>query len=192
MKNGLARFDFYLDQLEKLLSGAAAEKNPALWLYANNARTPLFMLEGLAKLYGGLHNENKFRRIEKHFKLLEDALGAIDYDDSFAKEFSKNKKIPVEIADYARAKADENIQRLNDLLTKKKWIGEDANRTREIRKKLSGANWMKEKAEMSAIEKFYRKQIEEINAFVARYRDGFTEIESQVHSLSRKLRWLSE
>lgn len=191
MKNGRARFDFYLNQLEKLFLRAAAETNPALWLYSNNARTPLFMLEGLAKLYGGLHNKNKFRKIEEQFKVLEDALGAIDYFDSFAKEFSQNKKIPGEIAVYARAKADENIQRLNNLLIEKKWIGEDANRTRKIRKKLSGADWLKEKSEVNAIEGFYRKQIEEINTFAASCHSGFTGIETQVHALRRKLRWLS-
>ncbi len=167
MKNGLARFDFYLNQLEKLMSDAAAETNPALWLYANNARTPLFMLEGLAKLYSGLHNKNRFRKIEAHFKLLEDALGAIDYYDSFAREFSLNKKIPGDVAAYTQAQVEENIQRLNDLLVEKEWIGENANRIRKIRKKLNGADWMNEKREINAIESFYKIQIREINAFAA-------------------------
>lgn len=191
MKNGPARFDFYLNQLEKLLSDAVVETNPALWLYSNNTRIPLFMLEGLAKLYGGMHNENKFRKIEAQFKLLEDALGAIDYYDSFARELSQNKKIPGDVAAYAQAQVEENIQRLNDLLVEKKWIGENANRIRKIRKKLSGADWMHEKREINAIESFYKIQIKEINAFAASYKSGFTEIETQVHALRRKLRWLS-
>ena len=66
MKNGLLRFDFYLNQLEALLVKSSKQKNPALWLYQNNARTPLFMLEGLAKLYSGIHNKKKFEKIKAH------------------------------------------------------------------------------------------------------------------------------
>ena len=76
MKNGPARFTFYLDLLEKLITEAATQTDPAFWLYQNGARTPLFMLEGLAKLYSGLHNKKRFEKIGEHFKLLEDALGA--------------------------------------------------------------------------------------------------------------------
>jgi len=88
MKNGPARFDFFLSQLQTLLAKAAKQKNPALWLYQNNARTPLFMLEGLAKMYSGIHNNKKFTKLKEHFKFLEDVLGAIDYYDAFAKLFT--------------------------------------------------------------------------------------------------------
>ncbi len=191
MKNGPARFNFYLDQIEKLLEGASVAVNPALWLYTNGARTPLFMLEGLAKLYGGLHNKNRFEKLELQFKLLEDGLGAIDYYDAFAKEFTKDKATPVEIAKFLESKAAENAARLNELLLKKKWIGENANRLGRIRRKLSGASWVDEKAEMKLIENFYRASIAKIGAFAKTYKNGFTNLEEQVHELRRKLRWLS-
>lgn len=191
MKNGFGRFDFYLGPLEKLFGEASKEENAALWLYNNNARTTLFMLEGLAKLYGGLHDKKMFSKIEAQFKSLENALGAVDYYDSFAREFAANKKIPAAVADYVKAQARENIRRLNDLLSNEKWIGERANRTRKIRKKLGGADWLKEKAEVKAIAGFYKKQIKKIEAFDRAFAGGFTEIETQVHALRRKLRWLS-
>lgn len=108
MKNGQARFEYFLNQLQQLLTRAGKQKNPALWLYRNNARTPLFMLEGLAKLYSGLHNKKKFSKIKEQFKLLEDALGSIDYYDAFAKQFAGNKKIPVSITSYLQAQTREN------------------------------------------------------------------------------------
>jgi hypothetical protein len=58
MKNGPQRFDFFINQFEALLIKAGKQKNSALFLYKNNARTPLFMLEALAKLYAELHNSN--------------------------------------------------------------------------------------------------------------------------------------
>ena len=57
MINGPTRFNLYLDQLERLLLEAGKQPDAALYLYQNGARTPLFMLEGLAKLYSGLHNK---------------------------------------------------------------------------------------------------------------------------------------
>ncbi len=191
MKNGLARFDFYLTQLEKLLTEAAKQENPAFWLYQNNARTPLFMLEGLAKLYSGIHNPKKLEKIETHFKTLEDALGAIDYYDAFAKQMILDPEISAATIKFLQARTVEKSAFMNDLLTEKNWIGENASRPPKIREKLGEVDWLDEKDEMKAIEKFYRENIAKINKFAKSYRKGFTELESQVHELRRKLRWLS-
>ena len=191
MKNGPARFAFYLDQLEKLLAAASDQKDPAIWLYQNNARTPLFMLEGLARLYSGLHNKHRFEKLETRFKSIEDALGAIDYYDSFAKQFAADASIPATITKFAVNRSVEESARLNSLLVGKRWIGPNANRIGKINKKLAGADWLDEKDEMKAIELDYRKNIAKIDAFAKRFDAGFTELESQVHELRRKLRWLS-
>src|SRR5205085_7177390 len=124
MINGAQRFDFFLDQLEPLFLEASKQPDPALWLYQNGARTPLFMLEGLAKLYGGIYKKKRFGKMEKRFKQLEDALGSIDYYDAFAKDFATDPNLPVETAQFARSKCDEKIASLNELLTDEKWLGE--------------------------------------------------------------------
>lgn len=191
MKSGLNRFEFYLQKTEVLLTQAAVEKNPGLWLYSNDFRTPLFMLEGLAKLYAGLHNEKRFLKLKEDFKLLEDTLGAIDYYDAFAKEFASNPGIPAFITEYLQAQSREKIQRLNDILQERGWIGEGADRIRKIRKKLYDADWKKDSKEIKKIGGFYEKSITEINDFVAELHYRFTNIELHVHSLRRKLRWLS-
>ena len=104
MMKGFTRFALYLDQLEELLAGSPGRNDAALWLYQNGARTPIFMLEGLAKLYGGIHNEKRFQKLQEHFKLLEDALGAIDYYDAFAKEFSQDKKVSSDVTAFAHSR----------------------------------------------------------------------------------------
>ncbi|HQW83688.1 MAG TPA: hypothetical protein PK987_04475 [Ferruginibacter sp.] len=191
MKNGLSRFDHFLNQLETLLAKAAKQKNPALWLYQNNARTPLFMLEGLAKMYSGIHNKKKFEKIKTHFKLLEDTIGAIDYYDAFAKEFAANKKISKTITTYLQAQSREKIQSLNEILIEKKWLGDDNNRIRKTRKKLSKANWQDEKEEIKSIQAFYIKAINKILEFINEKKFRFTDVENDVHEFRRKLRWLS-
>ncbi len=190
-KKGQERFEFYLVKLEALLLQSSKEKNPALWLYTNGVRTPLFMLEGLAKLYAGIHNRKRFEKLKLHFKLLEDTLGAIDYYDCFAKEFVSNAAVPTAVTEYIQAQSREKIQRLNDLLIENKWIGDRANRIEKIRNKLSDADWKEPKDELKAIFDFYKTSISAIKEFMFAATDGFTEIESQVHALRRKLRWLS-
>lgn len=191
MKNGLARFEFFLTQLKNLLDKAALQKNPGLWLYQNNARTPLFMLEGLAKLYSGMHNPKKFTKLKAHFKLLEDVLGAIDYYDAFAKQFAANKKIPAAVVTYLQAQTREKIQSLNELLAEEGWLGEAGTRLKKIQKKLGEVDWLHEKDEVKAIDKFYGHAIYEIAEFISNDKLHFSNVESDVHELRRKLRWLS-
>jgi len=191
MKNGSVRFDFFLEQLQTLLDTAAKQKNPGLWLYQNNMRTPLFMLEALSKVYSGIHNKKMFFKLKERFKILEDALGAIDYYDCFAKNFSNNKNIPADIVAYLQAQTREKTQRFNDLLTEEKWLGIDVSRIQKIKKKLSKADFLKEKDEIEALNKFYGSAIYEIAEFVNENKMHFDNVENDVHELRRKLRWLS-
>lgn len=191
MKKGQARFDLFLAQLQTLLDKAAKQKNPALWLYQNNARTPLFMLEGLAKLYAGIHNKKKFIKLKAHFKLLEDAIGQIDYYDAFAKEFAGNKKIPATVVSYLQAQAREKIQSLNEILTEKDWIGSGKSRIEKIRKKLKKADWLDEQKDVEGVRDFYFSSINGILEFSNQKNFHFENVEKDVHELRRMLRWLS-
>ena len=191
MKNGLARFDYYLNLLQQLIAKSSKQKNPALWLYQNNARTPLFMLEGLAKLYSGIHNKKKFEKLKAHFKLLEDALGQIDYYDAFVKEFAKNKKIPAAIKNYIQAQSREKLQSLNEILKEKEWISDGGIRIAKIRKKLAEADWQKEKEEIESINSFYVLAIKKILNFINQKDFHFENVEADIHELRRDIRWLS-
>jgi hypothetical protein len=191
MHKGEQRFNFFLSQLQTLLNKAAKQKNPGLWLYSNNARTPLFMLEALAKLYADLHNKKKFTKIKEHFKLLEDVLGAIDYYDGIAKDFITQKNIPAAIINYLQAQTREKIQSLNELLVEKKWFDKEENRVKKIQDKLNDADWLDEKEEAEEIEEFYGEAIYEITEFIQKKKYHYENMEADVHELRRKLRWLS-
>jgi hypothetical protein len=191
MKQGSARFEFYLLQIQDLLTKSAKQKNPALWLYKNNMRTPLFMLEALAKLYTGLHNKKKFTKLKEHFKILEDVLGAIDYYDSFATVLSKKKGIPAAVITYLQAQSREKIQFMNELLIENNWLGNDADRIIKIQKKLTKADWLNEADEIKVINEFYGEAIYDIIEFTAETKFHFDNVEEDVHELRRKLRWLS-
>ena len=191
MKPGPARFEYFLNQLQPILTTASKQKNPALWLYRNNARTPLFMLEGLAKMYAEFHNKKKFGKMKEHFKLLEDTLGAIDYYDMVAKDLSANKKIPAEVLNYLQAQSREKIQSLNEALTENDWLLPEGNRISKIQKKLKEVDWLEEEAEVNLMNEFYGESIYTIVEFAESKNYQFANMEADVHELRRKLRWLS-
>ena len=191
MIKGPARFDYYLNKLQLLFDKASKQKNPALWLYNNDGRTPLFMVEGLAKMYTQIHNKKKFTKLKEQFKLLEDTLGAIDYYDNIAKDISTNKKIPATVTSYLQAQTREKIQSLNEILVEKEWLSADNSRIKKIQKKLAEADWLKEEDEIKAINEFYGEAIYDITEFVHTDKCSFKNIEADVHELRRKLRWLS-
>src|SRR4051812_23242355 len=165
MKRGLSRFSYFFDQLQPILTTGSKQKNPALWLYRNDARTPLFMLESLAKMYSSFHNKKRFTKAKEHFKLLEDALGAIDYYDSLAQGLVNNKKIPAPVIAYLQAQSREKIQRLNDILVEKEWLLPKGNRITKIQEKLEDANWLQEKEEAELLKEFYGESIYDIVEF---------------------------
>lgn len=191
MHKGPQRFEFFLLQLEKVITTAARQKNPALYLYQHDARTPLFMLEGLSKLYIDIHNKKKFTKLKEQFKILEDAIGAIDYYDAVAKNLATNKKVPVTVIEYLQAQTREKIQHLNELLIEQKWTVENNERIAKIRKKLGQADWLKEEDEMNALNDYYGKAIYDIIEFTQSTQYQFTNMELDVHELRRKIRWLS-
>lgn len=191
MTFGPGRFEYWLIKLDELLLQSAATPNPALFLYQNNVRTPLFMLEGLAKLYAGLHNRKRFGKMQIVFKDLEDMLGAVDYYDNFAKDFSADPEMPVTVRMYTEEKREVKIAEVNTLLQKKKWLRHEDPRTKKIRKELKKIDWLEPADETVLIKNFYEKAVSDINDFYAETGSAFTNIESQVHALRRKLRWLS-
>jgi hypothetical protein len=191
MTKGLGRFEFYLIQLDDLLLKASRTDNPALYLYQNDARTKIFMLEGLAKLYAGMHNESLFLKIKERLKLLEDLIGGVDYYDNFAKDFLKDDEMPSTIRLFLENRRDEKLAKLNAALLKRKWINHDPLRTKKIRKRLKKMGWVNTEKEIVLIKKFYQKSIEGINKFYEETGVAFSNLEEQVHELRRRLRWLS-
>ena len=191
MTQGPGRFEYYLIQVDELLKKASKEVNPTEYLFKNDARTKFFMLEGLAKLYAGLHNKKIFSYVKDHFKALEDMLGAVDYFDAFVKYFLADAEIPSTIRMYMEEKREQEYVKINAYLLKKKWISNDAARTKKIRKKLKKADWQSPEKEIALIDTYYKKEIEEINNFYKQAGSAFTQMEEQVHELRRQLRWLS-
>ncbi|MEO6406618.1 MAG: hypothetical protein ABIY51_07770 [Ferruginibacter sp.] len=191
MKKGFVRFDYFLDQLESLLQQSCVDENPAWWLYKNNARTPLFMLESLCRIYMTVLEKKPFQKLQDQFKALEDALGRVDMYDGFANEFSQKPAIDVHAKEYFYKKTELHVDRLNEMLLKEGWLGAGGKRLKKIRKKLNQIDWIKDKKEIKAIHFLFETSVEEIKTFFEKNKNGFTDLEDQLHELRRMLRWLS-
>jgi hypothetical protein len=188
---GKTRFLFFLNQLQIIIEKAEASENTALAIYSENARTPLFMLEGLTRIYKKIHNKKKFGNLNTLFKDFEDGLGMIDYYDGFHKEFINDKRMPDLITSYVNDKKEESIKTLRNDLLKDKWIGKHKKRIAKIIKKLNKIEWLDEEEDTREILKVYQHYIDKITE---KYGSGcihFTDIENDVHELRRELRWLS-
>jgi len=191
MKKGLSRFMFYTDQLKALLNEARDQNNPAMWLFKNNARTPSFMLEALARIYSEMHNPKRFGKLKDQFKLIEDGLGQIDYYNMLYQAFSTGKRIPAMYRNYIKSRLEQSAADLNETLTDKEWLPKPGVRIKKITKKLKDANWMASGKEIEALSDIYRSSIAEIEEFVAGKSYTYDNVEVDVHELRRKLRWLS-
>jgi hypothetical protein len=188
---GPARFQKFLHPLKEILNNAATVNNPSPFLFASKARDIFFRLEGLCRLYRGLHNKKLFDRLNDDFKEIEDALGVIDYYDAFEKEFQKLQTLPPAFLTYFIEGRNRAQEELNKLLSKKKWISKRSGMINEIESEILKAEWLEPGEERIAIGEFLIKQI---GNFTSQYEKGilhFKDIESGLHEFRRKLRWFS-
>jgi hypothetical protein len=149
------------------------------------------MLEGLARVYHHIYGEKLFAKLREHFKLLEDALGAIDFYDSFAKEFKANPNTPITVTAYLRTRMLDKKNAFQNLLVEEKWIGKKNGRISKFRRDLEDINWRGEKYEIRGLDSYYKESIEETKVLALESSKGFTELEEEVHEMRRQLRWLS-
>jgi hypothetical protein len=181
-------FLFYSKQLQALLMKASKQKNPALWLYANDARTPLFMLEGLTRLHNKAFDEKIFDKWNKRFKKLEDLFGEIDQYLVLEKELKTNKKVTKEVLKYFAVNANSLINKCNQRLSEKEWLN---NKLLSFDEKLSEFNVDYNKEYIEELTFSLIDEVDAILSFCEKCEYQFTKLEEQVHELRRKLRWLS-
>ena len=181
-------FLLYSDQLQTLLTKAAKQKDPAMWLYKNGARAPLFMLEALTRLHDKAFDEKLFYKWNNRFKKLEDLLGEIDQYVVFGKEFKTNKKIPTEALKYFKVNAEKYAEKFNQRLEEKDWLN---GKLKSFENKLSEFTVDYNQEYIDELQFSIVDEIDSILNFVLQCDYQFTKLEEQVHELRRKLRWLS-
>lgn len=179
-------FRFYTRQLELKLGKASQSKDAAWYLYRNGARTQLFMLEALTKLYLKDTEDPSVAKWFKRFKALEDSLGVIDFYDVFIQDFKKNKKISEAVIAWCEKKRDKEADRLNRALKHKKWLDGKLSKF-----EFAQLDVEYDKTHLDFLKMVMAKYTDHIREFVKKTGCHFTELDAHVHELRRKLRWLS-
>ena len=161
MNPGKEIFNHHLNNLEKLLNEAKNQNNPALWLFENGLRTPMFMLEATARIFEKIYDSEDLEKRKEQVKTVEDAIGAVDYYNAFAKELVLNQNIKPAIIEYLNQQTDLKIVELNSILNDENWL--NGKRIDKIKETINSVDWLSESDELQAIEKFYNKSIAKID-----------------------------
>ncbi len=178
----------HINNFNALISKAEETGDFAKYLYLNNARKHLFMLEALTRLFAKIVKDKKMLKWSERFKKLEDALGEIDYYDAFSVEFSGNKNVPIQFIAYLNLKRDKCIEKLNKQLHKKDW---DTNRLQKFADYILELNLNFDESFINAIKIAIDKELKEALDFAKLKKYKYTTLEEEVHELRRKLRWIS-
>lgn len=181
-------FLFYSKQLQTLLNKAAQKKDPALWLFKNNVRATLFMLEALTRLHSNAFDEKLFDKWNKRFKKLEDLFGEIEQYATLENQLKPNKKVTKELLKYFTVNINNYVEKCNQRLQEKNWFND---KLKSFDYKLSEFDVEYNQEYLDELKYTMADDIEAILNFAKKSNYHFTKIEEEVHELRRKLRWLS-
>jgi len=189
--------DAYLKQLtviELKFRNAQTQSNPALWLFDNDLRTPLFMLEGLSRIHRETISFKKFEKLYQTFKIIEDGLGEIDYYQSFKNYAIKHKLDPLYIQ-YFDGEYQVALDKFVNILQKENWFDKKGKvgylKFYKLKNQLSKIKWPSVQKNNKNLAEFFSRKLSKLNN---QYRDGkynFKDLENGVHEFRRRIRWYS-
>lgn len=185
----LQRFVKPLNELNALLEKGRYQKDKAIGLYNNDGRTLVFRLEALCRIYREIHDKKFFKEWYRKFKVLEDALGNMDYNESMYKEFSKYKELKTASEENFKAHFDESAVYLSNMLKSDGWSSGEC--MREFVDGLNSLDWLDAEEDRAA----YANVIcDELDKLVIKYGNGEInpyELEEGLHEFRRRIRWVS-
>lgn len=177
-----------LSEVAYLINTYRNNKDLVQELYINDLRTPLFMLEGLARIYRKIYDKKVFEPFLILIKKLEDALEEYDYWYVLHQQLQ-----PIENIATVKNKVASNIDNakttIMQILTEDGWLNEDF-----IELNLSvlaSISWKDETDSRKEFKKVYQKEIDKIKKFINTLQFPLASMEDEVHELRRKIRWLS-
>jgi hypothetical protein len=190
MKNAIKFNPFlvYTTQLNAQFEAAKATENPAFYLYKNGARNIIFMLEGLARIHKNAFDNPKMEKWYDRFKELEDLLGQIDHMDANKNQLAANKTITAKVVAELNKKVETPVLALNTLLKEDSWLD---GKLLKFEAFIEKNKFKYDKVYVDAIVKAYQKEIKKITDFATQLKGELKEVETELHELRRRFRWLS-
>lgn len=173
-------------QLRELFQKAITQENPAMFLFEKKARTLLFTIESLTRILSKVSEDKQIKVHYKSVKECEDALGQIDLDHNLYRQFSENKKIKKEQANYFLKRRDKTLKKWNQKLILNHFYQDTFNRLSD-----PGRINLTDVTSVSILQQEIEKELGKCKAFFLKRPAKFTKIEDELHRIRRKLRWIS-
>ena len=204
MNKPVDRFNHHLgafeNKLKEALEAYAGNPIPGLGdhLYNLDARTPLFQLQGLARIEKKAgKDKDKAEEWLLHAKELEDAIGKYDYWVAMIQN-NKRWKFPERIERYFKMQAAQALGVLDERLLKLGWIEKDYTGAvrfsdegvKRFRKSLKKADFHGSCKERKKLLELYRDEANEIHQKVVNKELDLDHVEFGIHEFRRNTRWL--
>lgn len=196
-------FNHYFDLFSSYLNQAIIEQNtfPLTYvpqnLYHLDGRTPLFQLQGLARICRKTEEDQTlFENLLVEFKSIEDAIGQYDYW-VILQEKNKTWKFPKEIEVYFHDQAMFHLGVVTDRLLEFGWL-EMENKFFKFSPKAKDrfealtkrTEWTKDKKFKQELAKFMIKTCERIEEKMDNHELDLTNLEDGIHEFRRNIRWI--
>jgi hypothetical protein len=191
------RFTSHLQKIESLLNEALAIAHdgfPGQVIYQTGLRTPMFTLQGLARVYREFDiDDNLFERIRLECKIIEDAVGQVDFWAVMAKK-SVEWSLPTGVQQLARERYVEMCGRAWAWVEAQDWITSRYHTDEELLgdkfiRKLKEADWLSPKKEAKVLHKWLINELHDIHEHMEALDLG--DIELGLHEARREVRWVS-
>jgi hypothetical protein len=190
------RFLQQLAAVQRVLrSSSTAGVLPAQAFYKGNGRTPMFVLQGLSRVYENLGADKKlFAAVKLEAKVIEDAFGAVDFWWVVAGK-ARDWSLP---AGVVRAAQDRHLTACGRAWTWLEARGWLAHRYQEkgaeltartLARKLKKVEWRSPRKESRALLKWLIAELSSVHAKVQKL--DMSDIEGGLHEARRAVRWFS-
>ena len=166
-------------------------------LYLAGGRTPLFMLQGLARLeIGTRKSPETFEKALRHIKRLEDELGEVDFWWTL---FTRGAAwgLPAGVVNWAESHHAHACGQAEGWLEASDWIAHKGQpeegtirlRTNKLSRALVGESWSTARKAKNRLGKFLVEKLRKTHE--AALELNMQDLEGGVHELRRKVRWFS-
>lgn len=191
------RFSKHLAKVQQMLDEATTTKDvslPAQLFFQSNARASLFMLEALGRVYEHLDlNFTLFSRIRQESKIIEDALGVMDFWQVVARKCSE-WSMPAGVSRLALDRYLEACGRTWAWIESQDWVSCRYHLAAELlpakfSRKLKKVDWHSPRKESRMLARWLQNELRDTHEAIQQL--DLTDIEGGLHKARREVRWAS-
>ncbi len=191
------RFTKPLAKVQQLLDDAMASKGQALLaqvFFQYNARAPMFALEALGRVYEHMGLKDKlFTRVRLESKIVEDALGSMDFWLAVAKKCI-DWSMPAGVTLLARDRYLEACGRTWGWIEAHDWVACRYHLDAELLpgklcRKLKEVEWHSPRKEARVLARWLESELHDIHESIQQL--DLNDIENGLHKSRREVRWVS-